>query len=355
MIPIQNQIKQQKEPNLTRQKKIEIYSQAKDELIKTLRDETEVFRVVESKNCCETNYEDGYSEVVNSSECKKIISSDYILLEKFEDNNIKIINNGVQTVSVKNTPESVVKLFISQDKNNPILSSDINENNLFGKFNLIKSVKVNGNVITSNNGEIDLGSILTSITNVYSSNGTIVSQASGQERVISVKPIRVNNKDVLPTKGNQSLIENGVLLNLVDSDSIKIIDTQKDNLSSNPLKSDVKFEVKNVIKSINNLMPDEDGNLTINGIGSQTFYTGDKKLTDQECLDISANGYDLSNTPTSGNTIGNNINLSSGYVLRLFVNGILLYMNEYTIINSKIKISKQNNKESTLSWWIQKI
>lgn len=325
-----------------------------DELKKEESNEKIIFKVVPNSKYSLTSYEQAKGTLVDYFDATRIVSSDFIKFEKLLDDSIKIINNGVQDFKVKNRDDANVRLYVIGDNNNPVLSAGIVPENLINQLNLVTSAKINGNVISAQNGQLNLGNYLGSVANVYSSDSTVEVVATGQERVITVKPIRVNNVSIKPTKGFPAVSDNGVLLNLIDTNTVKIKNYQNDNPSENPKNAKVGFEAVGFIRSINNQEPNSDGNLTISGIGGDVFFSGDKVLTAEEATIITTTGYDLTNTPTAGNTIPVGTNLVN-YVTRLFKNGLLLPFSAYTITDNRIRLTGTVAANEILSWIIQKV
>jgi hypothetical protein len=337
------------------QPQVTLYSQPKDELKNEApKKEEPLFRVVKNEKIDLVSYQNAQGTVVDYFDVKRIVSSEYVKLEKLTDNSIKIVNNGVQRLTIKNSAESTVQLFATGDANHPLLAARVVGENLISELDLVTSIRINGDTIKPTNGKLDLGNYLGAIANIYSSDSTVTVLASGQERVVNAKPIRVNNAEIKPTKGFPNIAENGVLLNLIDTPSVKVKNYQIDSPSENPKNAKVGFEVRGFIKSINNREADVNGNLAILGIGGEVFFSGDKVLTTEEAASILTTGYDLTNTPTSGNTVPLETNLAS-YLVRIFKSGLLLPIASYTITGTKLRLTGLVSANEVVSWWIQKL
>lgn len=296
---------------------------------------------------------------------KNIVKSKFISIPINED--IKYLNIYSDTLNLSNYNDGIVintknnnEVDIKQNDNDYILIDtkyidnikrydiSLNIDKLNSNYSTIKKIKVNNEYVTELNGEVNINYEQYD-PKIESTNKTINVSKDNQSNTfdLGLKQLQVNAIDIRPSI-------NGSLLNLVDSDDIKPVII--DNLT-NQVKFNINpnSKISKIIFNGNEYTP-SNGVITINNSGESKSYYGSYTITDQnEVININTNGFAYNNYTNTLGTKPSSIN--SNDIVQVFVNGILLNFDKYTIDYGTNKILFNNYSfqiNSTISWVVIK-
>lgn len=301
------------------------------------------------------------SEVsVSNSEYFTLQNSEFIGLEQSgsirDAKKIRIVNNGVRKIKTTTQANSGINAINVGTELYPDLKLSLDYLTIKNNIKPIQTIIFNGSDYTPDtNGQIS----------ITSSNGSSNLNLETPKKTLNITNISVTTKSVdvkeLLINGNALTIPTtGRLINLIDSDTVKVITDTTNN------KNDVKFTLKSVITKIldtngNAITPNSSGEVQIPP--SQTgviAYHGELDLTTAQNTSLySASGLDFNSIGSSAGTKPSSIDQNDAVMFYYGTNTLsnLVPTSMITRVGSKITFNTLVSSVATtpkLSWYIVK-
>ena len=253
-----------------------------------------------------------------------LVQGNGIRFEEYETG-LKLHNQGVLKLSISAISGSGLVAQNTGTLQEPNYVLGINNKEFAKSNNLVQEVVLNGKSYTPLDGVVYLnsGASGTPINRVTSIDNTIIINPTSVG-VINIETAKIAVKGLNTT----TTIINQKILEFVDG-----VNSVPKLTNSNQ----VSIDVIGVVKTVNNQVPDQSGNVTVS-IASQTlFYQSRKVMTASDILAFQSTGVDIISMSITQGSKPAQLNGSDGVMM--YINGTFLPLDKYTRANNVINIS----------------
>lgn len=253
-----------------------------------------------------------------------LVQGEGIRFEEYETG-LKIHNAGVLRVSMSQVIGSGIIVQNTGSNKEPQFVIGINNKEFASTNNLIQEVTFNGKAYTPIAGKIYINS---------GASGTPISKLNSIDNSISIISTSVGEYNIetakVSVKGSntKATVNDRRLVNFVDG-----VNTSPKLTNDNQ----VSFDVTGVVKSVNNQIPDGNGNISITIASQSIFYQFRKTLTASDITAFQNSGVDIITMTIAQGSKPAVVSGTDGVMI--YINGTFLPLDKYTRNGSSITIS----------------
>jgi hypothetical protein len=265
-----------------------------------------------------------------------LVQGDGIRFEEYETG-LKLHNAGLKNLAISGISGSGVIVQNTGTSQEPKYIVGINTNEFAANNNLTQEINFNGKSYTPINGKIFINSGAT---------GTPISKLNSLDNTISIIPTAVGEYNIQTSKISVKGVNTKT--NSVDRKLVEFTDGLN---TAAKLSNDnqVSFDVTGVVKTVNNQLPDNNGNVAVSVASQTIFYQFRKILTAGDITAFQTAGVDvISMTVNQGNKP---TQLTNSDGVMIYINDKFLGLDKYTRSGNIITLGAINtiNANDSLS------